>query len=102
MVPRRRCGLLSTPTQVPHLGLQALEAQALGCTLGCVHETIAPDTADPWGAKALDLERWGRVSGWDVRPPSSHQERHLDNAVNSNPWTTSAPFFRMINIPLNS
>lgn len=54
--PRRRCGLLSTPTQAPLLGPQAPAAQAPGCTLGCVHETGAPDTANPWGAKAWDLE----------------------------------------------
>lgn len=49
--PRRRCGPLSTPTQA-HLGPRAPAARAPGCTLGCGHEIGAPDTADPWGAKA--------------------------------------------------
>lgn len=50
------CGLLSTPTQAPHLHLQAPEAQALSCTPGCAYETGAPGTADPFGAEVLDLE----------------------------------------------
>lgn len=62
-VPRRRYGLLSTPTQAPHLGRQAPEGRAPGCTLGCGHETRAPDTADVLEAKAQDLEGWGKQSG---------------------------------------
>lgn len=61
--PRRRCGLQSTPTQAPHLGPRAPEALAPGCTLGCGHETGAPDTADPWEAKAQDLKCEGNSQG---------------------------------------